>query len=110
MYKVTGRQEFGGVWVDGKPLVTFNRGVGYVATENAANTLKGMGYTVEGKAAMVDPLARMKKDDLKKYAEANGIDLTGVPEKVKDILAAIRKAEMENDHSAGNPPENNSEK
>ena len=96
MYKVTGKQEFGGVWAGGKPIVSFKRGVGYVATEEAANVLKGMGYIVEGEpetpAASPDPLAEMKADELKAYAAEKGIDLKDATKKA-DILAIIRAAE-----------------
>lgn len=106
MYKVTGKQKFGGVWANGKPLVAFNNGVGYVATEEAANALKGLGYTVEGEpeapATPPDPLAGMKVDELKAYAAEKGIDLKDATKKA-DILAAIRAAEADQDATPPDP-------
>jgi len=102
MYKVTGKQAFGGVF----GLVKFHKGVGYVATEEAAETLKAMGYTVEGEpeapATPPDPLAGMKVDELKKYAAEKGIDLKDATKKA-DILAAIRAAEADQDTTPPDP-------
>lgn len=95
MFKVTGKQQFGGVYRNGKPIVTFRKGVGYVSNGDDAEYLKGLGFTVEGgNPAPVDPLAGMKLDELKAYAAEKGIDLKDATKK-PDILAVIRAAEAD---------------
>ena len=54
------------------------------------NWFKKHGYKVTEKSA---ELSGMKKDDLKAYAAEHGIDLTDIPDKKEDILAAIKAAE-----------------
>lgn len=95
MFKVTGKQQFGAVYKNGKPIVTFHKGVGYVDNPDDAEYLKGKGYTVEGNppAANADPLAGMTVKELTAYATDHGIDLTGVPNSKGKILAAIRAVE-----------------
>lgn len=94
MFKVTGKQQFGAVYRNGKQLVTFRKGVGYTDNAEAAEYLKNQGFTVEGKApAPVDPLAELSLKDLIAYATDHGIDLTDVPNKREKILAAIRAVE-----------------
>lgn len=53
---------------------------------------KKHGYKVTEKGG--DPLSGMTKDELKDFAAANGVDLTDVPDKKADILAAIRAANL----------------
>lgn len=94
MYKITGKQCFGAVYRNGKPIVTFRKGVGYTDNSDDAEYLKGLGYTVEGKpAADPDPLGGMSAKQLTAYAVDHGIDLTGVPNNKGKILAAIRAVE-----------------
>lgn len=95
MFKVTGKQMYGAVYRNGKPIVTFRKGVGYVDNPDDAEYLKGKGYTVEGKApaADPDPLAGLTAKELTAYATDHGIDLTGVPNSKGKILAAIRAVE-----------------
>lgn len=94
MFKITGKQRFGAVYRNGKPIVTFRNGVGYTDNADDAEYLKGRGYTVEGgKPATTDPLAAMTNKDLIAYAQDHGIDLTGVPNNKGKILAAIRAVE-----------------
>lgn len=109
MFTVTGKQQFGSVWKDGKCIATFRHGVATTDDAGVAEYLSCLGYTVEGEAPAADPLARMKKDNLKKYAAENGIDLTGIPDKAKDILAAIKAAEAANESPASGSAENGSE-
>lgn len=94
MFKVTGKQCFGAVYRNGKPIVTFRKGIGYTDNPDDAEYLKGQGFTVEGEApAPVDPLAGLSAKDLIAYATDHGIDLTDVPNKKEKILAAIRAVE-----------------
>lgn len=96
MFKVTGRIKHGGVYRDGKPLVTFRKGVGYAEklSFDDIEYLKARGYTVEGETpAPVDPLASLTNKELTNYAVDHGIDLTGVPNSKGKILAAIRAVE-----------------
>lgn len=100
MYKITGKQRFGAVWVDGECIATFNRGVAETNDTVKADVLRGMGYTVEGAPDQVespaaDPFAKMSKDELKNYAAEHGIDLTDVPDKKADLLKAIKETEAE---------------
>lgn len=95
MFKITGKQKFGAVWANGKCIAVFNRGVATTDDPAVAEIMKAKGYTVEGEAPVVDPLAKMNKDDLKAYAVEHGIDLTDVADKKADILAAIKAAEAE---------------
>ena len=95
MFTITGKQKFGAVWANGKCLVVFNRGVATTDDPAVAEIMKAKGYTVEGEAPVVDPFAKMGKDDLKAYAAEHGVDLTDVPDKKADILAAIKAAEAE---------------
>lgn len=97
MYKVTGKQAFGGVY----GLVRFHKGVGYVATKDAADILKAMGYTMEGEPEppaspaappAADSLDGLTVAELKAHAAEKGIDLKDATKKA-DILAAIRAAE-----------------
>ena len=98
MFTISGKQKFGGVWVNGKCIAVFKRGIATTNDQGAADILRAMGYTVTGEAPAIDPLAGMKVDELKAYATEKGIDLKGA-EKKADILKAIREAE------AGNKPE-----
>lgn len=94
MFKVTGKIKYGAVYRNGKPVVTFRKGIGYVDNPDDAEYLKGKGYTVEGdKPAPVDPLAGLSAKELTAYAVDHGIDLTGVPNSKGKILAAIREVE-----------------
>lgn len=97
MFKVTGRIKHGAVYRDGKPLVSFRKGIGYVEKLSLDDIeyLKGKGYTVEGEApaANPDPLAGLTNKELTAYAVDHGIDLTGVPNNKGKILAAIRAVE-----------------
>ena len=95
MFKITGKQKFGAVWANGKCLAVFNRGVATTDDPAIAEILKAKGYTVEGEAPVVDPFAKMDKAELKAYAAEHGVDLTDVPDKKADILAAIKAAEAE---------------
>lgn len=91
MYEITGKQSFGAVYCNGKPIVTFRKGIGYTDNSDDAEYLKGLGYMVEGKpAADPDPLGGMSAKDLTAYAVDHGVDLTGVPSRKDKILAAIR--------------------
>lgn len=94
MFKITGKQRFGAVYRNGKPIVTFRKGIGYTDNPDDAEYLKKQGYTVEGKnPADLDPLAGMTAKELTAYAVDHGIDLTGVPNSKGKILAAIRAVE-----------------
>lgn len=96
MFKVTGRIKHGAVYRDGKPLVFFRKGVGYVEKLSLDDIeyLEKRGYTVEGgKPAPIDPLAGLTAKELTAYAVDHGIDLTGVPNSKGKILAAIRAVE-----------------
>lgn len=96
MFKVTGRIKYGAVYRDGKSLVFFRKGVGYVEKLSLDDIeyLKGRGYTVEGgEPAPIDPLAGLTAKELTAYAVDHGIDLTGVPNSKGKILAAIRAVE-----------------
>jgi len=90
MFKVTGKQRFGGVYRNGKEVVTFHKGVGYTDNPDDAEYLKNKGFTVEGKPPTpVDPLAELSAKDLMAYATDHGIDLTDVPNRKEKILAAL---------------------
>ena len=94
MFKITGKQRWGGVYRKGKQIVNFRNGVGYTDNADDAEYLKEQGFTVEGKApAPVDPLAGLNAKELIAYAQDHGIDLTGVPNNKGKILAAIRAVE-----------------
>lgn len=94
MFKVTGKQRYGAVYRNGKPIITFRKGVGYTDNAEDAEYLKGLGYNVEGgPPAPVDPLASLTAKELTAYAQDHGIDLTGVPNSKGKILAAIRAVE-----------------
>lgn len=95
MFKVTGKQRYGAVYRNGKPIVNFRKGIGYVDSADDIEYLKRKGYTVEGTApaADPDPLAGMSAKELTAYAVDHGIDLTGVPNSKGKILAAIRAVE-----------------
>lgn len=94
MFKITGKQRWGGVYRKGKQIVNFRNGVGYTDNADDAEYLKEQGFTVEGKApAPVDPLAGLNAKELIAYAQDHGIDLTDVPNKKERLLAAIRAVE-----------------
>lgn len=94
MFKISGKQRFGGVYRNGKCVVTFRKGIGYTDNADDAAYLKEKGYTVEGEApANPDPMAGMTAKELTAYATDHGIDLTGVPNNKGEILAAIRAVE-----------------
>lgn len=94
MYKITGKQRFGAAYRNGKCVVTFRKGVGYIDNADDAEYLKNKGYTVEGEAPVnLDPLAGMTAKELTAYATDHGIDLTGVSNSKGKILAAIRAVE-----------------
>lgn len=93
MFKISGKQKYGGVWADGKCIAKFINGVATTDDPAVAEIMRAQGYTVEGEAPVTDPLAKMSKDDLKAYAVEHGIDLTNVPDKKADILAALTAAE-----------------
>lgn len=95
MFKITGKQKFGAVWKNGKCIAVFNRGVATTDDPAVADILRADGYTVEGEAPVVDPLSKMDKGELKAYAAEHGVDLTNVPDKKADILAAIKAAEAD---------------
>lgn len=48
MFKISGKQKFGGVWANGVCIAKFTNGVATTNDPAAAEILKGMGYTVEG--------------------------------------------------------------
>ena len=87
MFKITGKQQFGGVWNDGKCLVVFNHGVGVTDDANTAKLMRDMGYTVEGEAKEKN-IEKMTAEELKSYAAEHGIDL-GEASKKADILSVI---------------------
>lgn len=94
MFKIAGKQRFGAVYRNGRPIVTFRKGVGCTDNTEDADYLKNRGFTVEGdKPATPDPLTGMSAKNLIAYAQDRGIDLTGVPNRARKILAAIRAVE-----------------
>lgn len=93
MFKISGKQKYGGVWADGKCIAKFTNGVATTDDPAVAEIMRAQGYTVEGEAPVTDPFSKMSKDDLKAYAVEHGIDLTNVPDKKADILAAVKAAE-----------------
>jgi hypothetical protein len=48
MFKISGKQQFGAVWLDETRVVEFTRGIAYTSDQTAAEQLKALGYTVEG--------------------------------------------------------------
>lgn len=48
MFKIKGKQQFGGVWADGKCIAKFTNGVATTNDPAVAEILKAKGYTVEG--------------------------------------------------------------
>lgn len=46
MYKISGKQQFGAVWDNGKCIAIFNRGVAYTNDTENAELLREKGYTV----------------------------------------------------------------
>ena len=95
MFEISGKQQFGGVWHEGECIAKFINGVAITDDPAVAEILKSKGYSVEGEAPVVDPLSKMDKAELKTYAEEHGIDLTDVPDRKADILAAITAAEVQ---------------
>lgn len=93
MFTIRGKQKFGAVWQDGRCLVTFKHGIATTDDPAVAEIMKAKGYTVAGEVPVVNSFAKMDKADLKTYAAEHGIDLTEVPDKKGDILAAIEMAE-----------------
>lgn len=92
MFKITGKQQFGGVWDKGTCLAVFNRGVATTNDPDAAEILKAKGYTVTGEAPVTDPLDKMTVEELKAYAAEKNIDL-GDATKKAEIKAVIKAAE-----------------
>ncbi len=90
MYRISGKQEFGAVWKNGKCVAVFNNGVATTDDSDVADFLREDGYTVEGESSEDDALTKMSKDELKVYAAEHGVDLSDVPDKKADILAAIQ--------------------
>lgn len=94
MFKVTKKPKTPNMIWDAssdRPLCKFVKGVFETNDEALAYKLKGMGYTVEGKAD-AKPLDKMNVDELKAYAAEHNIDL-GDAAKKADILKAIQEAE-----------------
>lgn len=76
-------------------IARFTKGVFTTSNEALAEKLAGMGHTVTGAAdAEEKPVEKMKLDELKAYAEANGIDLGDATSK-GDILKVIQEAVSE---------------
>ena len=92
MFTITGKQEFGAVWKNGKCLAVFQKGVATTDDPSVADILRADGFSVEGEAPAIDPLDKMKVDELKDYAAEKDIDL-GEATKKAEILAVIRAAE-----------------
>lgn len=61
MYRVSGKQRFGGVWANGKCIAVFIKGVAEVNDPEAAEILKAQGYTVEGEPTTVKPKTTSRK-------------------------------------------------
>lgn len=61
MFKVSGKQRFGGVWANGKCIAVFINGVAETNDPEAAEILKAQGYTVEGEPETVKPKTSNRK-------------------------------------------------
>lgn len=95
MYRISGKQEFGAVWKNDKCIAVFNNGVATTDDSDIADLLREDGYTVEGESSENAPLIKMSKDELKAYAAEHGVDLSDIPDKKADILAAIQTVDIE---------------
>lgn len=95
MYRISGKQEFGAVWKNGKCIAVFNNGVATTDDSDIADLLREDGYTVEGESSENAPLIKMSKDELKAYAAEHGVDLSDIPDKKTDILAEIQTVDRE---------------
>lgn len=58
MFKISGKQKYGGVWADGKCIAKFINGVATTDDPAVAEIMRAQGYTVEGEAPVTDPLAK----------------------------------------------------
>lgn len=50
MFKISGKQKYGGVWADGKCIAKFINGVATTDDPTVAEIMRAQGYTVEGEA------------------------------------------------------------
>ncbi len=96
MFAITGKQEFGAVWKNGKCLAVFQKGVAVTDDPAVADILRADGFSVTGEAPALDSLDKMKVDELRDYAKEKGVDL-GEAAKKADILSLIQAAEAKND-------------
>lgn len=71
MYKISGKQQFGAVWDNGKCIAIFNRGVAYTNDTEHAELLREKGYTVEGEA---DPIETMVDENVEDSEEVAQVD------------------------------------
>ncbi len=82
------------IWdaANNRPLCKFVKGVFETNDTDAAEKLKGMGYTVTGETDAEKSIDKMNLDELKAYAAEHGIDL-GDAAKKADILKVIQEVE-----------------
>ncbi len=94
MYKISGKQQFGTVWDNGKCIAVFHKGTAYTNDTKKAEILREKGYTVEGEADPVETTEAMEEESKEaarvdesveeSKEEAEEVPLMGVnPEKPK---------------------------